>query len=250
MIKFTPLHGGMIKLLVQQPPSDALTLDSSMYDLEIALYDLQQDKILETSKNFELQDTSFNGKLDYAVLQYQITQELLGKELYLLFRAENFSSGYEEEILGDCLDVLIELQFSSYDSMSVDKCDRNPDIQQSFRRDTVIIVDRDHPFSLQPTLNGKETLKSFSVSNNYNQFFFVQDFYLGSSGQRNNNGDELRDMEVSLITLQKFTQKNSVSFAVEIIGEDIDYQEAEKLRSTVLTGNQKPECKGVCMIGG
>lgn len=73
-IKFTPKKQGTIKILIQQPELEELAVNDEGFDLEIAIYDIENDKYLATSMNHYLnfEQKTISGKLDYAQLEFVI----------------------------------------------------------------------------------------------------------------------------------------------------------------------------------
>lgn len=76
-------------------------LNQEGFDLELGIYDRESREFLATSNNRYLdlknKDRSFDGKLDFAVLQFHVSQELVNKTLQLMFRAVNFTGQDEDD---------------------------------------------------------------------------------------------------------------------------------------------------------
>jgi hypothetical protein len=63
--------------------------------------------------------------MDYASLQYKIPYDLVGKQLYITFRAMNYTMN-QQEVLSECETVYIEIEFSEKER----ECQYNSIIQQ------------------------------------------------------------------------------------------------------------------------
>ena len=79
--------------MAQQPQLNEMVVNDEVFDIEVGLYDINKDSFLKSSMNQILlvEDTSFDGKLEYTLLQYQIPYEYVNQTLYLMFRAVNYS---------------------------------------------------------------------------------------------------------------------------------------------------------------
>ena len=52
-------------------------------------------------------------------------------------------------------------------------------------------------------------------------------------------------MDFSLSVQQKFIEKNMLNFVVEILEEDVEYEQIQYVKNT-----EAPECKKICIVGG
>ena len=140
IMRFTPKKQGTIKILLQQPELEEIAVNDESFDLEIALYDLERDKFVASSMNqfFDFENKQIKGKVDYSSLQVPITQELVNKTMYLMFRAVNFTAK-DSEVLAECENAYIEIEFREKERT----CDYNAKAEESAK---VIQVDANSPY--------------------------------------------------------------------------------------------------------
>ena len=116
VITFTSRKEGTIKILVQTPEdvSDLAKAEDSLdYEIEIALYDPLEEKVVLKALNARLIFTNkeLKGEMDYTQMSFEVKRHHLNRTLIIVMQAENFVE--EEDAKEDCLEVFIELQYSS-----------------------------------------------------------------------------------------------------------------------------------------
>ena len=116
VISFTPKTEGVIKILVQAPQDTSESIkgsDGSDYEIEIVLYDLEEGEVVARALNAKMSfsNQDLKGDTDYSLLEFKVKKSHLSSNLMIVFQAQNYIEEVEER--EDCLEVFIELQYSS-----------------------------------------------------------------------------------------------------------------------------------------
>lgn len=99
----------------------------------------------------------------------------------------------------------------------------------------MIQVRADKPYT------SKSEANYHSVYTQEQTFFYHQDFYFGDELEETEN-----DYELKVAVLQKFIEKNMVDFIVEVLADDVDYEEAKGSKRA----GARPTCEKICITGG
>lgn len=94
IIKFQPRWAGVLKMLVQQPEAEEVMAGAgeAAFDLEIGIYDPEAKMFLQSGMNRKMMLPGARAiKLEYAEVSFEVTEERIGKPLYVFFRALNFT---------------------------------------------------------------------------------------------------------------------------------------------------------------
>jgi len=94
IVKFKPRWTGVFKMLVQQPEAEEVLAGSgeATFDLEIGIYNPESKKFLDSGMNRKMTLPGHRAiKLEYAEISFEVTEDQVGKPLFVFFRALNFT---------------------------------------------------------------------------------------------------------------------------------------------------------------